>query len=758
MQGVTGTTGTLQTTGGTLDLRTNNSTAGTVNIGTGGALLLNNKSLTVSTDYTNSFGTGNSFTRTAGVTSGGASGVINAADIAGGATGANTFQQLSVNGGTTTATNTTLALGNIHVGNSISGTYNIYNKEAAGDVTLRGAITGTGIDSRLSGTGVDVTTSSWTAAANGNTGNKTVTLNGTTAGAVNSTVNIVNNFANTNSQALTITGGVYQYAQPTLSQSSVIFANRHVGDAASQVVSITNTNSGAPAGFQELLNASWSGSGATGSGSFSSLGVGSSSNITVGLNTIAAGNLSGFVTITPVSNGTGTSGLGNTTLGTQMVSVSGKVYQYAQPTFTGSSPVNFGIVHVGDTVSQAVGIANTSHAQAGYQEKLNASFSAATTGITTAGSTSLVQGASSNTLSVGIDTATAGSRSGTATVALVSDGADTSGLGTTNLASQNVSVLGQVNNYAAVGLTQAGGAGAFSGSGTNYVFNLGTITLNTGSAAGSLSLANTEPFAPGTGSTRRTHCRPPPRELQRRVDRYEGAASPVDAFAEVVLQVNGDREPVHRPSLPRLESRRRSSFAPYSKPGRRCRGHPLEQLGQPGPDRDAVTLQPGAALAPVAGERAALQPKKRAMGRRARSAFDVRRRILGAASHRRTSRSQLPERGRLRGRSTEIREFIGASPKDHEQGDDADQPGHARLESEGPPVQPVRAPRPPGRAGSPLGPAHAEAQDRALRDVCHEVQAERQGQAPGPEVGEPEQDRGEEDVRPGQVGQGSEAP
>ena len=102
-----------------------------------------------------------------------------------------------------------------------------------------------------------------------------------------------------------------------------------------------------------------------------------------------------------------------------------------------------------------------------------------------------MQGASSNALSVGIDTATAGSRSGTATVALVSDGAGTSGLGTTNLASQNVSVLGQVNNYAAVGLTQAGGAGAFSGSGTNYVFNLGTITLNTGSAAGSLSLANT---------------------------------------------------------------------------------------------------------------------------------------------------------------------------------------------------------------------------------------------------------------------------
>ena len=56
----------------------------------------------------------------------------------------------------------------------------------------------------------DVTGSSWTAAAGSST-NKTVTLTGTSAGAVNSTIDIVNNFANTNSQTLTITGGVYQF-------------------------------------------------------------------------------------------------------------------------------------------------------------------------------------------------------------------------------------------------------------------------------------------------------------------------------------------------------------------------------------------------------------------------------------------------------------------------------------------------------------------------------------------------------------------
>jgi hypothetical protein len=488
-QGVSGTAGTLQTTGGILSLGAN-STAGTVNIGSGG-LVLNNKSLTVSSDYINNFGTGNSFNRTASVTTGGANGLIKAADITGGVT-VGSFQQLSIDGGaTTSAGNVTLALGNIHVNSSIGTQYGIYNKEATGGVTLRGAIQGTNVDSRLSESGVDVTGSSWSAAAGGST-NKTVTLTGSSAGGVDSTVKIVNNFTNTNSQDLRITGGVYQYAQ--VGAPNVVFGNRHVGDAASQALSITNTDI-SPAEYQEKLNASVTGSAgsATGSGSFTGLTAGATnSSIVVGLNTIAAGNQSGSVTITPVSNGTGTSGLGNTTLNNKIVNVSGGVYALAQPTFTGSNPVNFGIVHVGDTASQAVGITNTSAAPAGYQEKLNASISTASTGITTSGvPISIDQGNSSNALNVGINTATAGARSGTATVALVSDGAGTSGLGTTTLTPQTINVSGQVNSYATVRLAQTAGAGTFSGSGTSYVLDLGTITLGTGSANGSLSLTNT---------------------------------------------------------------------------------------------------------------------------------------------------------------------------------------------------------------------------------------------------------------------------
>lgn len=494
-QGVTGTSGTLQTTGGTLSLGAN-STAGTLDIGTG-SLSLNGRSLTVSTDYLNSnFGSGNSFNRIASVTAGGAGGVIKAA-------GSNptTFQKISVDGGATkTNGNTTLAFGNIHVNSSVSTQYTIYDN--APTVTLRGAIQGSGIDPRLGGTGVDVLTSQWTAAAGSST-NKTVTLTGSSAGAVNSSVNIVNNFANTNSQTLNITGGVYQYAQVS-APSSVTFANRHVGVATSQTaLSITNTNISA-AGYQEALDASvTSALGAIGSGSFTKLAAGATDNssIKVGLAaTNSAGNQTGMVTIATASNGTGTSGLG-TSPGQfpTLVSVSGNVYQYAQPTFTSSNPVNFGIVHVGATASQAVGITNTSAAPVGYQEKLNASISTASAGIATSGGPiSLAQGASSSALNVGINTATAGARSGTATVALVSDGAGTSGLGTTNLASQNISVLGQVNNYASVGLAQTGGAGTFSGSGTSYTFDLGTITFGTGAAAGSLSLTNTGGGAPYT--------------------------------------------------------------------------------------------------------------------------------------------------------------------------------------------------------------------------------------------------------------------
>ena len=97
------------------------------------------------------------------------------------------------------------------------------------------------------------------------------------------------------------------------------------------------------------------------------------------------------------------------------------IYREAHATITPRSPIAFGEHHVGDTVGQALTIANTDPAD-GLSENLDATISHSA-GITTSGSVSeLGAGNTSTALSVGLDTANAGSISGTATIGLFSDG------------------------------------------------------------------------------------------------------------------------------------------------------------------------------------------------------------------------------------------------------------------------------------------------------------------------------------------------
>ena len=88
-----------------------------------------------------------------------------------------------------------------------------------------------------------------------------------------------------------------------------------------------------------------------------------------------------------------------------------------------------------------VSITNTA-ANDGFSEKLDASLGGATAGITAAGSFNLLAPGStdSSSLVVGMNTASAGHKSGTATITLNSDGTGTSGLGLTPLSSQIVNV------------------------------------------------------------------------------------------------------------------------------------------------------------------------------------------------------------------------------------------------------------------------------------------------------------------------------
>ena len=101
---------------------------------------------------------------------------------------------------------------------------------------------------------------------------------------------------------------------------------------------------------------------------------------------------------------------------------------------------------VGGTNSTALTVANTADAGA-FTEGLNASVGG-TSGdaATNGGSIALLGGGASDSASIttGVDTATAGAKTGSVTLNLASDGTGTSGLGTLALADQTVQVQGDV--------------------------------------------------------------------------------------------------------------------------------------------------------------------------------------------------------------------------------------------------------------------------------------------------------------------------
>jgi hypothetical protein len=249
-------------------------------------------------------------------------------------------------------------------------------------------------------------------------------------------------------QVVTVQGEVYRLAQAGAhSPEPVNFGNKHVGDVASQVLSIGNI--AATDGFSEKLNATLGGATghATASGAFNLLTAGATNNasLLVGMDTSTAGAKSGSALITLASDGTGTSGFAATGIGTQTVNVQGNVYRVAEAGAHSPEPVNFGTRRVGDLAQQALSITNLA-ANDGFSEKLNASLGGATGGVIASGAFNLLAAQQTNNtdLLVGINTATAGNKSGTALISLVSDGAGTSNLGQTTLSSQTVNVNGTV--------------------------------------------------------------------------------------------------------------------------------------------------------------------------------------------------------------------------------------------------------------------------------------------------------------------------
>ena len=451
--GITGPAGTVQIdAGGTVSLAGGStaSTVGTLN--QNGTLALGTNNVTVSTAYNNAnFGVGNSFDNHANVTGSGL--ILAAGNTALAITGS------AVTGGTTTSP--TLAnFGNVHVGQSVTLNYSIANSGTTGPSIL-GAIQtaangGNITDSRLSGSGV--TASNFGPLGLGqSTTPYAITFNATTAGALASgqTIHFASNFDNVPSPTLTLGGGAaYQLASANTLSTPINLGNIHTGGVLGTTVNVTNTapNTG---GFTETLGAAVTGTtGAVNTtGSVTGLAQGASSNaIGVSLNTGAAGALSGSATVAFSSQAINGSGLGNTALGSQTVNVTGTAYQLAAVN-TLTTPVNLGNVHVGGTLGTTLNITNTASNTGGFTETLGASVTGTTGAASTAGSiTGLAVGASSNAVSLNLNTATAGALTGTATVAFTSQAINGSGLGTTSLGSQIVHANGAAYNLASASL------------------------------------------------------------------------------------------------------------------------------------------------------------------------------------------------------------------------------------------------------------------------------------------------------------------
>ena len=384
-------------------------------------------------------------------------------------------------------TNSTISLGNLHVGYSnATASVNVLN--AAG---YRVNLAADGLSSG------NVSLGSISGVTAGSSGAVTATLAPSqSVGAIsnsftytfkdNSPLNGAS--ANVGSSTITVTGGVYNYAAAGLGTTSVDLGNIHVGNSfGTSALSITNT--AAAGSYTEGLNAAATpgglGNKASVNGTVVNLAGGAvSTSIVVGLDNGSvlgggvydtAGLVTGSVNVGFASSGSN-SGLSNTILGSQNVSVTGGVYNYAAAGLT--TNVDLGNVHVGDTFS-ATGVAITNTAASTYSDVLNGTV-ASSSGASATGSISGVAGqGSSSAITVGITGAqnSAGAKGGTVGLSFSSDGT-AAGLGLSSLGSQTIIVSGGVYNYAAAGL------------GTTNI-DLGNIHVGNSFGTSALSITNT---------------------------------------------------------------------------------------------------------------------------------------------------------------------------------------------------------------------------------------------------------------------------
>ena len=164
--------------------------------------------------------------------------------------------------------------------------------------------------------------------------------------------------------------------------ATMAFGNVHVGSPSTLNYQINNVGAAGPklrgaiqttAGGANLTDGRLSGAGVT-AGNFGPINAGANSgNLAVTFSAATAGALTGQQ-VRIVNN--------FDNVAEQTLQITGAAYRLAAPSTHTPEPVNFGIVHVGDSLQQALSITNSA-ASDGFSERLNASIGSPTGSATT---------------------------------------------------------------------------------------------------------------------------------------------------------------------------------------------------------------------------------------------------------------------------------------------------------------------------------------------------------------------------------------
>jgi hypothetical protein len=288
-------------------------------------------------------------------------------------------------------------------------------------------------------------------------------------------------------ETVTVSGTVDALATPIVSTGTLNLGNVRVGGTlAGGTVILSNGTAAMP--NQESLIYTASGPGGIGiTNATGTIVSGGTAQVGYSLSTATAGDFTATqAPIALTSTGAGTDGLGNTILASDTVTINGKVYAPAVA-LLGSSSINLGIVHVGDTVAPAVGVTNT--ATAALVDLLTGGTATNTGGVgnvTFNLGTGLASG-TAGTVQFGISTASAGTIAGSSVLGFTSHDGDLSDIA---INGGTVTVTGTIDNYATAQIELTGGTGTLTHSGAAYTLNLGSVFQNGTSLVADLGVLN----------------------------------------------------------------------------------------------------------------------------------------------------------------------------------------------------------------------------------------------------------------------------